>query len=293
MSEKIGTLWVIPTPIGNLDDITIRALRVLKETTVIAAEDTRKTAQLLSHFGILSGKELVSHFQGNEAMRVEPLLAKLLLGQDVALVSDAGTPLVSDPGERLIQAAIQKNIKISVLPGPCAAITALVGSGFSTEEFIFCGFPPPKKEERYRLWNRLKSFRLTAILYESKRRLAQTLSEIGDIFGLHQEISVARELSKIHEEYQRGTIESVMEYYRGDVKGEICIVIKASQIEDALKTDVSDSLEENIRQEIQNRLKAGQAAQTIATFLALRYGKSKRLMYKLVLMSHRDIEEID
>ena len=218
-----GTLYVVSTPIGNREDITLRALRILKEVDLIAAEDTRHTSGLLKHFGIQT--PLTSYFEGNELKKKEFILSKLRQGYPVALVSDAGTPGISDPGFRLIQAAIENEISIVPIPGPSAVIAALSVSGLPTDAFLFRGFLPHKSKKRRDLLEQLQEGRETIILYESPHRIIETLKDISDILGDRQMVLV-RELTKIYEEVLRGRVSGIRNQITGrKIKGEITLVI--------------------------------------------------------------------
>jgi 16S rRNA (cytidine1402-2'-O)-methyltransferase len=197
-----GTLYLVATPIGNLEDITLRALRTLKECDLIAAEDTRRTGVLLKHFGIT--KPMVSYFQFNEARRSEELIERLRRGEKIALVSDAGSPGISDPGERVVRAAIAAGLRVEPVPGPSALVAALTASGLSTEEFHFIGFLPHKSGQRRKQLERLREFAGTLVLYESPFRVARLLEELAEVFPDRQ-VVLARELTKKFEEFLRGT----------------------------------------------------------------------------------------
>jgi len=220
-----GTLYVVATPIGNLEDITLRALRVLREdVTLIACEDTRQTAKLLEHYEIR--KPLISYHEHNEASRTTEILNRLLDGESVALVSDSGTPLVSDPGYRIVNAAAEKGLKVTPIPGPSAAITALVGSGLPTNDFRFVGFLPPKIGARRRLLQALASEITALVIYESPHRILDTLRDIHEILGARR-MALGRELTKIHEEFLRGTVLEILDQLqqRSAMKGEFTLVI--------------------------------------------------------------------
>lgn len=221
-----GTLYVIPTPIGNLEDITFRALKILADVALIAAEDTRQTKKLLSHFDIES--TLLSYHAHNRASRSAELLKRLKDGEDVGLVSDAGMPAISDPGQELVQEAIQEEINVVVLPGANAALCALVGSGLSTDSFLFYGFLPRKKQEKLTALKGLGQTEATVILYESPYRLKDTVDAILSEMGERQ-ISIAREITKLYEQFIRGTASEVADWLdENGVKGECCIVIEGS-----------------------------------------------------------------
>jgi 16S rRNA (cytidine1402-2'-O)-methyltransferase len=220
---KKGTLYILSTPIGNREDITLRALRVLKEVDLIAAEDTRHTGLLLRHFGIQTS--LSSYFEGNELRKKDLILSRLKQGDQVALVSDAGTPGISDPGFRLVQMAIENRIPVVPIPGPSAVIAALSVSGLPTDAFLFKGFLPHKSKKRRGLIEDLKEVRETIILYESPHRIVQTLKDIAEILG-DREIVLARELTKVFEEVLRGRVSEIQTRIAGrKIKGEITLVL--------------------------------------------------------------------
>ena len=222
-----GTLYIVSTPIGNLEDITLRALRILKEVDLIAAEDTRRTGILLRHFGIQ--KPLTSYFEGNELKKREWILSRLKQGDRIALVSDAGTPGISDPGFRLIQVAIENLIPIVPIPGPSAVITALSVSGLPTDAFLFKGFLPHKSKKRKDLLKQLEETKETLIFYESPHRLNETLKDILDILG-DREIVLTRELTKIYEEILRGKVSEIQhQLAEKKIKGEITLVISGKK----------------------------------------------------------------
>ncbi|MBN1132804.1 MAG: 16S rRNA (cytidine(1402)-2'-O)-methyltransferase [Bacteroidales bacterium] len=219
----MSKLFLVPTPIGNLADMTFRAVDVLKSADLILAEDTRKSAVLLKHYGIF--KPIQSHHKFNEHHSLQHLVRKLLSGTTIALISDAGTPGVSDPGFLLVRECINHQIEIETLPGATAFIPALVNSGLPMDRFIFEGFLPQKKGRQKRL-KELENETRTMIFYESPYRLLKTLEQIGDHFSLERPVSVSRELSKIHEETIRGTLKELIGHFSaGTIKGEIVIVV--------------------------------------------------------------------
>lgn len=222
-----GTLYVVATPIGNLEDITLRALRVLREVDLIAAEDTRHTKKLLDRYGIR--KPMVSYHEHNERERAEQLIRELKGGKDVALVSDAGTPAVSDPGYVLIRRCIEEGVRVVPVPGPSALIAALCVSGLPVHRFAFEGFLPHKEGKRRKRLEELKDEERTLIFYESPHRLLKTLRDMLDILG-DREIAVARELTKVHEEVFRGRInEAIEKFSSSPVKGEITLVVEGKR----------------------------------------------------------------
>ena len=219
----MSKLFLVPTPIGNLKDITFRAVEVLKEVDLILAEDTRNSGKLLKHFDISTPMQ--SHHMHNEHKTVAGIVKKIQSGQQIALISDAGTPAISDPGFLLTREAIAADIKIECLPGATAFVPALVNSGLPNDRFIFEGFLPVKKGRQTRLLS-LKEETKTMIFYESPHKLVKTLSDIIAIFGGERHISVSRELTKIYEETIRGTVSEVAEYYTNNPpKGEIVIIL--------------------------------------------------------------------
>jgi 16S rRNA (cytidine1402-2'-O)-methyltransferase len=236
-------LYIVATPIGNLEDITLRALRVLREAGVIACEDTRRTRKLLEHFGI--ARPLVSYHEHNEARRASELVRKLEGGVDVALVSDAGTPLISDPGYRLVSAAIQAGITVTPIPGASAAVTALAASGLPTDSFRFCGFLPAKAAERRRTLERLRGETCTLIWYEAPHRVLETLADIEARMG-GRPVVAARELTKIHEEFLRGTAGEIRAQLmsRPRVLGEIVLLVGQAP---ARREDWDTPVEEAVR----------------------------------------------
>jgi 16S rRNA (cytidine1402-2'-O)-methyltransferase len=223
LNPEKGTLYIVSTPIGNMEDITLRALRILKEVDLIAAEDTRRTGLLLKHFSIQAS--LTSYFEGNELKKREFILSKLKEGKKVALVSDAGTPGVSDPGFRLIQLAIENQLPIIPIPGSSAVITALSVSGLPTDAFLFKGFLPHKSKKRKDLLKELENVRETLVFYESPHRISETLRDILEILG-DRETVLTRELTKVYEEIIRGKVSQILDQVVDrTLKGEITLVI--------------------------------------------------------------------
>lgn len=222
----MSKLYLVPTPIGNLGDMTIRAIEVLKEVDLVLAEDTRKSGILLKHFQI--SKPLHSHHKFNEHRFLESLVQRILSGTSIALITDAGTPGISDPGFLLVRACIEQDIPVESLPGPTAFVPALVNSGLPCERFIFEGFLPQKKGRQKRLTELARESR-TLVLYESPYRLVKTLSQMAEYFSPDRKASVSRELTKVHEETVRGTLQELAQYFsKGVVKGEIVIVVEGA-----------------------------------------------------------------
>jgi probable S-adenosylmethionine-dependent methyltransferase, YraL family len=219
-----GVLYIVATPIGNLGDITLRAIDILKKVDVVAAEDTRHTLKLLNHLQI--SKPLISYYRHNEGIKSEIIINKLLNGENIALVSDAGTPAISDPGEELVKAAIENNIILISLPGPTAAISGLIVSGISTKEFVFIGFLPTSAKLKKHKLEELETENKTLIFYEAPHKVINTLEYIKKVFG-DRNIAVCRELTKIHEEIIRGKISDIILKLENP-KGEFVLVVEGN-----------------------------------------------------------------
>ena len=219
-----GKLYLVATPIGNLEDITLRALRILREVDLIAAEDTRHTLGLLNHFEI--SKPLISYYKQNEKSKSEILINKLLDGQNIALVSDAGTPGISDPGEEIVKNAIENGIEIIPIPGACAFVNALIASGLSSKEFCFIGFLSAIKKDKKEKLEEIKYETRTLILYEAPHKLKATLEAVYEILG-DRKIVLARELTKIHEEFIRDSVSNILNKIE-EIKGEFVILIEGN-----------------------------------------------------------------
>ncbi|MEX0997118.1 MAG: 16S rRNA (cytidine(1402)-2'-O)-methyltransferase [Flavobacteriaceae bacterium] len=219
----MSKLYLVPTPIGNLEDITLRAIRVLKEVDLILAEDTRTSGKLLKHFEI--GTQMHSHHMHNEHKTVENIVNQIKAGKSIALISDAGTPAISDPGFLLARACIEAGIEVDCLPGATAFVPALVNSGLPNDKFVFEGFLPVKKGRQTRLLALAEETR-TMVFYESPHKLLKTLNNFAEYFGEDRKISVSREISKLHEETIRGSVKEVLEHYTSKPpKGEIVVVV--------------------------------------------------------------------
>lgn len=233
----MSKLYIVPTPIGNLDDMTIRAIRILKEVDLILAEDTRTSAKLLKHFDI--GTHMHSHHMHNEHKTIDNLIIRLKSGENIALISDAGTPAISDPGFLITRACIENNITVECLPGATAFVPALVNSGLPNDKFVFEGFLPDKKGRQSRYLALAEETR-TMILYVSPHKLAKTLTEFMTYFGEDRLICVSRELSKLHEENIRGTVRQVHDHFeKKPAKGEIVVIVGGKSI-NKLKVDKSE-----------------------------------------------------
>lgn len=230
-----GKLYIVATPIGNLEDITLRALRILKEVDIIAAEDTRQTLKLLNHYEI--SKHLISYHRHNEETKSDYLIEKLKEGQNIALVSDAGTPGISDPGEEIIKKAIQEGIEVIPIPGACAMVNALICSGLETAEFSFLGFLPLNKKLRKQKLEEIKYSTKTIILYEAPHKMKNTLKDLKDYLD-NRNVVLARELTKIHEEFIRKSIEELIEEI-DTLKGEMILIIEAGKQAEEPKESLS------------------------------------------------------
>ncbi|MEP6986485.1 MAG: 16S rRNA (cytidine(1402)-2'-O)-methyltransferase, partial [Chloroflexota bacterium] len=267
------TLYIVPTPIGNLEDITLRALRVLKEVRLIAAEDTRTTRVLLQHYDIRT--PLTSYHEHNKLAKLDAIFAALENG-DVALVSDAGTPGISDPGYELVRQAIEQGVRVESLPGASAITTALVGSGLPTDGFVYLGFLPRKDRALRDFLATIADERRTLIAYESPNRLVDTLKVVQDMFGDRQ-ICVARELSKKFEEFQRGTVTEVLVHFTEQApRGEIVLVMAGAPQTEPVVWD-----EDQIRAALAERIAAGDSLSSAARTLASESGWERRAIYDL------------
>lgn len=276
-----GTLYIVSTPIGNLEDITLRALKVMGTADLIAAEDTRHTMRLLKAHGI--DNKLVSYHEYNEDKRSAELIQHLKAGQSIALTTNAGTPLVSDPGYRLVCAALEEGIPVVPIPGACAAITALSASGLPTDRFTFAGFPARKKAKRLQQLRQLIDDPQSLIFYQSPRRIIRFLKELEEIFGDRHAV-LARELTKIHEEFLRGPLSHIAAALkqRETVKGECTLIVSGAKAE---KKRPPEELEDAIA----NKLVHGQSSlSTIAKSLALQFGLPRNMIYEKALKMRSD-----
>ncbi|TVR24903.1 MAG: 16S rRNA (cytidine(1402)-2'-O)-methyltransferase [Anaerolineaceae bacterium] len=267
------TLFIVPTPIGNLEDITLRALRVLKDSALIAAEDTRTSRVLLNHYDI--NTPMTSYHEHNKLDKLDAMLSALA-GGDVALISDAGTPGISDPGYELIRAAIDAGYRVEPLPGANAIIPALVASGLPADRFMYVGFIPKKAKARAAFLHDLADQRGTIIAYESPHRLVDTLDAIAQVMGAARAVCVAREISKAFEEFRRGTCAEVRDYYAANPpRGEITVLI------DGATPDSAPWSPERVREALRQRLEGGESRRDAARAIAGLAGWSKREVYAL------------
>jgi 16S rRNA (cytidine1402-2'-O)-methyltransferase len=270
----MGILYLVATPIGNLEDISARALRILRESVLIAAEDTRHTGTLLKHFEIKS--QLTSYFEHNKLNKLDFILEKLSEG-DVALVSDAGTPAINDPGYELVKAALASGFDVRPVPGPSAPIAALTVSGLPTDSFLYLGYLPSKSTERRKSLAQISSLTYTLLFLESPHRIVDSLEDILSTLG-DRRICVAREMTKLYEEYWRGQVSGALEYFKSkDPRGEFTLVIEGQQT-----IDRGRWTEEELLKAIKNELKADKSAKEISTELAEQSGWNKKEIYALV-----------
>jgi 16S rRNA (cytidine1402-2'-O)-methyltransferase len=274
-----GTLTVVATPLGNSDDLSPRAAAALRDAEVIVAEDTRSARRLLTAIGAPAGILVLSCFDANETARAHEVVARLEAGERVALISEAGTPLVSDPGFRIVSAAVAAGARVVPVPGPSAVLAALVAAGLPTDRFLFLGFPPRKPGARRKLFEGVRTLPYTLVFYESPVRAATTLADLAGVLGGERRACVAREISKRHEEFVRGTLNELGERYRESRPlGEVTLVV-AGREPDALE-DVGD---DEITRQAEVLLAEGRSARDAADELAERTGRPRREVYRLVL----------
>lgn len=271
-----GILYIVATPIGNLEDMTFRAVRVLKEADLIAAEDTRHSRKLLNHFDIST--PLTSYYDHNQLLKGPQLIEQLQQGKTIALISDAGTPCISDPGFRLVQAAVAVNIKVVPIPGACAAITALSASGLPSDSFSFAGFPPARQAKRRSFLADLATLPGTLILYEAPHRLSETLSDLAMIMG-NRQVVVARELTKFYEELLSGTAGQLVDEVRdGKERGEVVILIAPPE------KDQPELDQASLDEQLGELLDKGHSVKDAATLLAASSGLPRRELYAQALL---------
>ena len=273
-----GTLYLVATPIGNLEDITLRALRILKEVSLIACEDTRQTSKLLRHYQI--DRPTISYHEHNEHERTPQLIARLAAGESIALVSDAGTPAISDPGSILVREAIKNQLPVVPIPGVSALITGLVGSGLPTEEFLFVGFLPSRSGQRRKQLTALADMRATLVFYESPYRITQTLSDALEILG-SRPAAIARELTKLHEQFLRGTLAELLDSLEQQpARGEMVLLIEGASEEAAPKieseVDLLAAVEAKMQEENLDKMSA-------LKLVARSLGISKSEAYRRIL----------
>jgi 16S rRNA (cytidine1402-2'-O)-methyltransferase len=270
----MGTLYLVATPIGNLEDMSPRAIRVLREANLIAAEDTRHTGKLLKHFQIET--PITSYFEHNKLDKLDLILDQLSTG-DVALVSDAGTPAVNDPGYELVKAALAANYDVKPVPGPSAPITALTVSGLPTDSFLYLGYLPHKTSERHKRLEEVEGQPYTLVFLESPYRIVESLEDIFSILG-DRRVCVAREMTKMFEEYWRGKVSGAVKYFKSQpARGEFTLVVEGRKDDDTQKWT-----EERLQRAIDNELKSEKSAKEISVDLAKQSGWNKKEIYRLI-----------
>jgi len=275
-SAVTGKLYLVPTPIGNLEDMSVRCVNVLKSATVIASEDTRNTQKLLNHFDIHVPQ--ISLHEHNYKERIPQLLQRLQAGETIAQVSDAGMPSISDPGHELVTACVAQKIHVIALPGPSAGITALIASGLLPQPFTFYGFLPRKKKEQKAQLEALKEVTPTQIFYESPYRIAKTVALFADIYGAERQAVICRELTKIHEEYLRGSLGELTAYLaERTLKGECCLLIAGFAGQPSQPEELS---QQPLKEQVQLLVDQGMAPKEAIKEVAKRTGQKKQIVYK-------------
>lgn len=281
MNENIGKLYIVSTPIGNLGDITYRAIETLKNVDLIAAEDTRRTKELLNHFSI--DTKLTSYHEHNKYDKAVEIVEKIKSGTDVAVVTDAGTPVISDPGNELIKRAIEEEITITAIPGACAAINALVLSGFDARSFVFVGFLYDDNKKRKEQLDELKSETRTMIFYISVHDILKDLKSFIQVFGEDRCVSVAREMTKVYEEIKRGTLKEIYEYFKNkEAKGEFVLVVSGLDKELKKSIEVDKWLELSINEHYQKYIDEGLSEKDAMKKVALDRNQDKREIYRAI-----------
>ncbi|MCY7321008.1 MAG: 16S rRNA (cytidine(1402)-2'-O)-methyltransferase [Phormidesmis sp. CAN_BIN36] len=276
MDANAGTLYIVGTPIGNLEDMTVRAVRILQTVDLIAAEDTRRTGKLLHHFQIKTPQ--ISYHEHNLTTRTSELLSKLQQGRSIALVSDAGMPGISDPGYELVKACADQAITVVPIPGASAVITALSASGLPSDRFIFEGFLPAKSQARRTHLESLRSESRTIVFYESPHRLRATLQDLADTLGRDRSITLARELTKLHEEFWRGTVdEAIALYLKREPQGEYTIVVAGAELVQVVLSETA------LKSELQSLLDQGLSRSDASRQLAQQTSLPRRQIYQLAL----------
>ncbi len=268
-----GILYIVSTPIGNLEDITLRALRILREADIIAAEDTRRSIKLLNHYGIK--KPVISYYREKEQRRSEEIIRRLLGGQSVALISDAGTPGISDPGSVIIQKAVGENLEIVPVPGPSAFVAALSVSGLPTGQFTYCGFLPARRNQRRNAIAGLRFEQRTLIFYEAPHRVIDSLLDLADILG-ERRAALIKELTKLHEQVIRGNIPAIVEeVQKTTIAGEYVIIVEGCS-----RIGAGVQVQEEILSELSSYMRKGLGRKEAVGIIAAKYGVSKKELYR-------------
>lgn len=275
-----GKLYLVATPIGNLEDITFRAIKILKEVDIIAAEDTRRTLKILNHYEIT--KPLISYHRHNEGTKSDILINKILEGNNIAIVTDAGTPGISDPGEEIVKEAISKNIEVIPIPGACALVNAIIASGLNTKEFAFFGFLPLNKKNREEILNKIKEEQKTVILYEAPHKLIKTLEDIQKNIG-NIKCVLAKEITKVHEKFIRGNISDLLEIMK-EPKGEYVIILDLNEYTDCNRNKIYDEIgEKSIEEQYKIYQKQGMSKKDIIKKIAKNKNLPKNEIYKMFI----------
>ena len=278
-----GVLYIVGTPIGNLEDLSLRASNILKNVSLIACEDTRTTGKLLKNISI--SNKLISFHQYSPKDRLDLLISKLKQGDSIALVSDAGMPLISDPGNYLVREAKNNNLDVICIPGPCAAIAALVSSGLDCSQFTFFGFIPKSSKDRKNTLKKIFQNEITSIIYESPKRIIKLLNDLKDLFGIDREIVVMKEITKRHEQHFGYKIDDVIKRIEGNqIKGEFTLIISGNK---KIKND-EELKELHLKDDLSKLIKAGLSHSAAANYLSEKSGISKNKIYKLIL--NKDIK---
>lgn len=279
MGNNIGRIYIVATPIGNLSDITLRAIEILKSVDYIATEDTRVTIKILNHFDIK--KKLISNHEHNEKVKAKSIIDKVLLGSNVAIVTDAGTPIISDPGAILVKEAVKNGIEVTSIPGACAAINALVLSGLSAESFHFVGFIPTNKKERKNLLEKLTNETSTMIFYIPAHGVRKDLKLLIDIFGEDRLASLSREMTKIHEETIRGTLKEINDLLDdSNIKGEFVLVVKGLSKKEFEEDDKNEWASLSVFEHVELYIKQGVKEMDAIKEVAKDRGVAKNVIYK-------------
>lgn len=289
MSDKIGRIYIVATPIGNLSDITFRAIETLKAVDFIAAEDTRVTIKILNHFDIKT--KLISNHEHNENEKVNDIISKVLEGFDVAICSDAGTPIISDPGAILVKEAVKNGIEVISVPGPCAAINALVLSGLSASEFHFVGFLPINNKEKNNLLERLKNETSTMIFYIPAHGVMKDILSLINVFGEMRPASLSREMTKIHEETERGSLKEIYEKLdERVVKGEFVLVVSGISKEEMHSQEKSKWELMSLKEHVEHYKSEGMKEMDAIKLVAKDRGIAKNIVYKEIVYGKRNEE---
>jgi len=275
-----GTLYIVATPIGNLEDITQRALRVLGEVDLVACEDTRRTRVLLNHFGIKT--KTISYHEHNERERAEQISKLLLSGKNIALVSDAGTPMINDPGFRLTNAAIELNLPVVPIPGPTAFVSALVASGLPSDQFLFAGFLPARANARRAKLEELRAIPATLVFYEAPHRIAATLADALEVMG-NRQATVARELTKVHEEIARGSLRELVQRFDNPARGEMVLVISSAAVDETSATGGTEPASRRLIARVSELEREGLEAKAALKKAARELGMKRAEAYRLLV----------